>query len=83
MLPRRLKDFFIQNTFSFKILFHSKYSKNHRSCYNYTMSLNGPHHLQDQGTNPNQSQLIARFNVSLKKLVSYQEEGFYVQNESP
>lgn len=47
------------------------------------MSLNGPHHLQDQGTNPNQSQLIARFNVSLKKLVSYQEEGFYVQNESP
>lgn len=47
------------------------------------MSLNGPHHLQDQGTNPNQSQLIARFNVSLKKLVSYQEERFYVQNESP
>lgn len=47
------------------------------------MSLNGSHHLQDQGTNPNQSQLIARFNVSLKKLVSYQEEGFYVQNESP
>lgn len=45
------------------------------------MSLNGSHHLQDQGTNPNQ--LIARFNVSLKKLVSYQEEGFYVQNESP
>lgn len=47
------------------------------------MSLNGSHHLQDQGTNPNQSQLIARVNVSLKKLVSYQEEGFYVQNESP
>lgn len=47
------------------------------------MSLNGSHHLQDQGTNPNQSQLIARFNVSLKKLVSYQQEGFYVQNESP
>lgn len=47
------------------------------------MSLNGSHHLQDQGTNPNQSQLIARFNVSLKKLVSYQEEGFYVPNESP
>lgn len=47
------------------------------------MSLNGSHHLQDQETNPNQSQLIARFNVSLKKLVSYQEEGFYVQNESP
>lgn len=46
------------------------------------MSLNGSHHLQDQGTNPNQSQMIARFNVSLKKLVSYQEEGFYVQNES-
>lgn len=47
------------------------------------MSLNGSHHLQDQGTNLNQSQLIARFNVSLKKLVSFQEEGFYVQNESP
>lgn len=66
-----------------RTFFHSKYSYNRKSCYKYTMSLNGSHHLQDQGTNPNQSQLIARFNVSLKKLVSYQEEGFYVQNESP